>query len=313
MFSLKKILFTDLFGTLVSPNSSISKEFFGNIDREFCLVCQYINEFLRKDNYVAIVTEPGGHGDFGTVFNNRLSKLNSYIADDLRSHIVYYLQGNEKIIPQEHMSKKNINGKIYYIGDPRFKGILIDKKEKSINDFLQMVQPPYQIYGIGDSDKDIPMLLKVEEIGGKSSIMDTYLYRYSYGEEGKSADEVINNQLDIEFKFQLQQARENNRLEGRIADEYSEQEILLLKRREQRKYELYQLLYKGELDLDKIKRDYSKHLVCSEYKELTTSPFSKNKKLYESYPFSEEIVQSVMNMSCYCSFSEYYTKVLKRN
>lgn len=312
---MKKILFTDLFGTLVSPDLSIAKEFFGDIDREFYLVCQYINDFLRKDNYIAIVTAPGGHGDFGTVFNNQLSKLNSYIADDVRSHIVYYLQGNEKNIPQDHIYKKDINGKIYYIGDSLFEGILIDKKEKSINDFLRMIKPPYQIYGIGDSGNDIPMLLKVEEIGGESSIMDTYLYRYSYGEEGREIDKIIDNQLDIEFKFQVQQAIENNRLEGRITDEYvrSEQEILLLERRRQRKYELYQLFWQGELDLDKIKRDYSKHLVCSEYKELITSPFSRNKKLYESYPFSEDVVQNVMNMSCYCSFSEYYTKVLKRN
>lgn len=164
---MKKVLFTDLFGTLISPNLSMSEKYYGSIDKEFSFICRYINDFLSKDNYMAIVTEPSGHGDFGKIFNNQLAKFNSYIADELRSRIVYYLQGNGRISQYDHIRKENINGKICYIGEHLFKGIAIDKKEEAVTDFLINVQPPYQIYGIGDSAKDIPMLLKVEEMGGK--------------------------------------------------------------------------------------------------------------------------------------------------
>lgn len=110
----------------------------------------------------------------------------------------------------------------------------------------------------------------------------------------------------------MQQVIENLRLEGRLNDEYSEEEILLLEDREKRKYDLYQLLYKGKLDLDELNRNYSNHFMLSEYRMLNDFPFSRRNKFYENYPFSEEVVKNVMNMSCYCSFNEYYTRVLKR-
>lgn len=287
VFPLKKILFTNLFGTLIRPNSSISNKYFYNIDKEFSFICQYKNEFLRKGNYIAIVTEPGGHDKFSTIFNNQLTKLNSYIENNSRSHIVYYLQGNGKIYPEDHIRKENINGKLWYIGNSHFSGIAINKKEKAINDFLKTIQPPYQIYGTGDSAKDIPMLLEVEKAGGKSSIIDTSLYRYSYKET--IADKIIEHQLKTEFVFKIHQVYANNRLKRISKDSYSEEEVLLYEKKENRKQNLYQLLYEGKLNLDELTRNYSKHCVCLEYEICNSLCLSKMNKFYENYPFSEEV------------------------
>lgn len=307
---MKKVLFADLFGTLISPNLSISEKYFDNINREFSFVCQYINAFLNEGNYLVVVTEPGGHGNFGRIFNQQLAKFNSYIVDDLRSRVTYYLQGNGKIDSQDHISREYINGKICYIGDHPFVGIAVDKKEEAIIDFLQNIQLPYQVYGIGDSAKDIPMLLKILDLGGKSSVIDSYLYRYAYWDGERTTDEIIKNQIFIEFWLRLEQMNKNRYLEGREDAPYSEQEIWLFEEKEKRKYELYQLLYEGNLNLDELNRNYSKHLVCSEYEMLNTWPYKD--KFYENYPFGEEVVDRVMSMPCYSSFSEYYTKVLKK-
>lgn len=52
---------------------------------------------------------------------------------------------------------------------------------------------------------------------------------------------------------------------------------------------------------------------CSDYEMEISWDSQKEISFYENYPFNEKLVQDVMNMSCYSSFSEYYAKVLKRN
>lgn len=313
---MKKILFTDLMGTLISPDLGLSKKYFGSFDRECSLLCQYINEFLKEDNYIAVVTEPGAHGRFGTVFNEQLVKLNSYIEDDLRSHIEYFLQGNGNIFPADNIVKENRNGKIFYIGRlSSFKGIAIDKKENAINDFLERMKRPYEIYGLGDSAKDIPMLLRVEEMGGRSAIIDTYLYRLE-----KTSKEIIDQQLDIEFSFLFDKVIEEKKSqylkEGKLVNEmfyeYNEKELLLLQKREERKEELYQMISTGEFDLDDSNRKYSNFFLCEEYKMLNDPVWNRNNKFYENYLFSDNVVQNIMRMPAFHSFGDYYTKVLKK-
>ncbi len=101
MIVLKKVLFTDLFGTLISLDSYNAKNLYGNYEKEFEIVSRYMNEFLREDNYIAIVTEPGGHCNFGKVFNDQIASLNSYIKEEFRSNLAYYLQGNGTISKED--------------------------------------------------------------------------------------------------------------------------------------------------------------------------------------------------------------------
>lgn len=306
---MKKILFTDLFGTLINASMLDSKKYYNSVEKEYSIVSRYMNEFLNEGNYIAIVTEPGGHGNFGRIFNNRIAYLNSFIDEDLRSHLAYYMQGNGSISPEDHINKKMINGKMCYIGEHPFVGIAVNKKEEAITDFLQTVPLPYQIYGIGDSMKDTPMLLKIQELGGKISLIDMSLYSY---QGNFTTDDIIENELTVEFHFRLRELYKNQSFEERMQGIMSEQEMALLMKRERRKKELYQLLNEGKLDLNELMKNYSKFIVCENYEIENENPNSGEHPFFEDYPISEKVIKSMMNIPCYPSFTEYYTKVLRK-
>lgn len=307
MIVLKKILFSDLFGTLINKDMNDSKKYYNSVEKEFSIVSRYMNEFLKEGNYIAVVTEPGGHGNFGRVFNNQIAKLNSYIDEDLRSHLAYYLQGNGTISPEDNIRKEMINGKRCYIGEHPLIGIAVDKKEEAIGEFLKTIPLPYQIYGIGDSAKDIPMLLKIQELRGKSSLIDNSLYQ-----SDRTTDEIINNELDVEFHFEYVEILKNLSVEERLKDELSEQQIEWGIKREKRKQELYQLLSEGNLDLDELIKNYSKFIECRNYEIENNNRDSGEHPFYENYPISEAVIEKFMSIPCYPTFTEYYTKVLRK-
>lgn len=308
MIPLKKVLFTDLFGTLISLDSDDARKLYGGYEKEFAIVSRYMNEFLREDNYIAIVTEPGGHGNFGRVFNNQIANLNSYIDDNLRSHLAYYLQGNGTISEEDHIRKEMVNGKLCYIGKHPFTGIAVNKKEEAVIDFLKMIPMPYQIYGIGDSAKDIPMLLKIQELYGNSSFMDTRLY--SYQSDFKPKD-IIAHEVEAEFHYELIEILKKRSFEEIKVGIRSKAELELLIKKDKRKQELYQLLNEGNLDLEELMKNYSKYIECKGY-EIENENTDLEHPFYEDYPYSKEVIQRVMGMPCYPTFAKYYTKVLKR-
>lgn len=115
---MKKILFADLYGTLISENHSTSKRTYDVIDRELFFISHYINDFLRQSNYLIItVSEPISFDDFWSLketFNIELAKLYYFIEEDLCSHLIYYLTGLERIHLIEKMPMEYKDGKIYY-------------------------------------------------------------------------------------------------------------------------------------------------------------------------------------------------------
>lgn len=309
MVLLKKVLFTDLFGTLISLGPQETKDLYGSYEKEFEIISRYMNEFLRDDNYIAIVTEPGGHGNFGRIYNNQIANLNSYIKEDLRSHLAYYLQGNGTISQEDYIRKEIVNGKLCYLGKHPFIGIAVNKKEEAVTDFLKMIPMPYQIYGIGDSAKDIPMLLKIQEFYGKSSFIDTRLYSY---QSEFTPDKIIANEVDAEFHFELKEILKKRSFEEFLTGIVSEPERELLIKKENRKQELYQLLQEGKLDLEELMKNYSKYIECKGYEIENENWRSLEHPFYEDYPYSKEVIDRVMGMSCYPSFTDYYAKVLKK-
>lgn len=308
MIVLKKVLFTDLFGTLISLDSYNAKNLYGNYEKEFEIVSRYMNEFLREDNYIAIVTEPGGHCNFGKVFNDQIASLNSYIKEEFRSNLAYYLQGNGTISKEDQIKKEKINGKLCYIGKHPFIGIAVNKKEEAITDFLITIPMPYQIYGIGDSAKDIPMLLKVQECNGKSSLIDTRLYSY---QSNFTSKEMIAKEVEAEFHFELREILKKRSFEEVKEGIISEAGLELFVRKEKRKQELYQLLREGKLDLEELMKNYSKYIECKNY-EIENENQELEHPFYEDYPYSKDLIQRVMGMPCYPTFTKYYTKVLKK-
>ena len=187
---MKKVLFTDLVDTLINSNNEWTKE--------VEMVSRYLNEFLSKGNYVAVVTSPNGHGSIGYIFNDMLIPLHQSVDKSFRDRLVYYLQGNGRIYDDDNVIKKNTHGKIYYLGNNGVYGIGVSKKEEAIDDFLQVQKEPFSMYAIGDSDRDIPMLLRVQELGGFSSFIGNSI------DYEVSIKDIIDEQLFVEFHFLLQ-------------------------------------------------------------------------------------------------------------
>lgn len=303
---MKKILFADLFGTLISVDKSDTKKYFGSLDKECEYICQYLNEFLRVGNEIVIVSNAGGHGlSVEPILQNEFTKLNSYILENLRSHLMFYLIFNRNMSENSKVSKKNMNGKTYYVGCHPFPVVSVDKKEDAIHDFLSTMEKPYQIFGIGDSEKDIPMLLRIQEMGGISSFIDTSLYRIN-----KSTHEIIEDEIQAEYNFLLENEFRKQREEKHSSEVFTERERVLLEKLTKRRQELYVLLSEGKLDLDSLKKNYSKYVELSHYQ--ISFEFAKRDWFWENYPFDDQVVQKVMDMPCYSSFVEYYSRVLKK-
>ena len=187
---MKKVLFTDLVDTLINSDNEWTKE--------VEIVTRYLNEFLSKGNYVAVVTSPNGHGSIGYIFNDMLIPLHQSVDKSFRDRLVYYLQGNGRIYEDDNVIKKNTHGKTYYLGNNGVHGIGVSKKEEAIDDFLQAKKEPFSMYAIGDNDRDIPMLLRTQELGGFSSFIGNSI------DEEVSIKDIIDEQLFVEFHFPLQ-------------------------------------------------------------------------------------------------------------
>lgn len=293
---MEKILFTDLVDTLINSDNAMAKE----IDT----VARYLNEFLSAGNYVAVVTSPNGHGSIGYIFNDMLIPLHESIDKSFRDRLVYYLQSNGMLY-DDNVIKKNTHGKTYYLGNNGVYGIGVSKKEEAIDDFLQDKKEPFSMYAIGDSDRDIPMLLRVQELGGFSSFIGNSI------DEEVSIKDIIDEQLFVEFHFPLQDAI--NKKKG-IEDynKLTEEEMTIFLKREERRKELYQLFSEGKLDIDKIKKDYYKIYELSNYQTFSCNLWRNDYDYYENYPFNKDMIDKILFMGCFNSFEDYYVKVLKR-
>lgn len=294
---MKKILFTDLVDTLINSDNAMAKE--------IEIVSKYLNEFLSDDNYVVVVTSPNGHGSIGYIFNNVLIPLHESIDKSFRDRLVYYLQGNGRIYDDDNVIKKNTHGKTYYLGNNGVYGIGVSKKEETVDAFLQDKKETFSMYAIGDSDRDIPMLLRVQELGGFSSFIDNSI------DDDVSIKDIIDEQLFVEFHFPLQDVI--NKKKG-LEDnkKLTEEEMTIFLKREERRKELYQLYNEGKLDIDRIKKDYYKIYELSNYQTFSCKLWRNDYDYYENYPFNKDMIDKILSMGCFSSFEDYYVKVLKR-
>ncbi len=293
---MKKILFTDLVDTLINSDNAMAKE----IDT----VARYLNEFLSAGNYVAVVTSPNGHGSIGYIFNDMLIPLHESIEKYFRDRLVYYLQSNGMLY-DDNVIKKNTHGKTYYLGNNGVYGIGVSKKEEAIDDFLQDKKEPFSMYAIGDSDRDIPMLLRVQELGGFSSFIGNSI------DEEVSIKDIIDEQLFVEFHFLLQDVI-NKKKSLEDNKKLTEEEMAIFIKIEERRKEIYQLFNEGKLDIDKIKKDYYKIYELSNYQTFSCKLWHNDYDYYENYPFNKDMIDKILSMGCFNSFEDYYVKVLKR-
>ena len=201
--------------------------------------------------------------------------------------------------------RKILTVKTYYLGNNGVYGIGISKKEEAIDDFLQDKKESFSMYAIGDSDRDIPMLLRVQELGGFSSFIGNSI------DDEVSIKDIIDEQLFVEFHFQLQE--EINKKKGLENNKkLTEEEMTIFLKREERRKELYQLYSEGKLDIDRIKKDYYKIYELSNYQTFSCKLWRNDYDYYENYPFNNDMIDKILSMGCFNSFEDYYVKVLKR-
>lgn len=163
------------------------------------------------------------------------------------------------------------------------------------------------------------MLLEVLKYGGKSSIIGSDLYNSEYFGSKEYISQIIDKQLKIEFQLEIKKICSKIKSSENFSNSdyknlyfHNEEIKALNQRKAKRKEELYRLLYEGKLDIDETHRNYRKFSMCLDYQFCYESFFKKQfDGMFQNYPFNNEVVESIMNMPCYYSFSEYYTKVLK--
>ena len=237
--------------------------------KEIDIVSKYLNEFLSDGNYVVIVTSPNGHGS---------------------------------IYDGDNIIKKNTHGKTYYLGNNGIYGIGVSKKEEAIDAFLQDKKETFSMYAIGDSDRDIPMLLRVQELGGFSSFIGNSI------DDEVSIKDIVDEQLFVEFHSPLQDVI--NKKKG-LEDnkKLTEEEMNIFLKREERRKELYQFFSEG---IDKIKKDYYKIYELSNYRIFSCKLWHNDYDYYENYPFNKYMINKILSMGCFNSFEDYCVKVLKR-
>jgi len=282
---MKKVLFTDLVGTLICRFRNDSIYYYHNLEKEIALVSRYFHYFLEEGNDIVVVTEPNAHNNPEFVFSE-LCLLHDMINPKYRTHLSYYFVTN-----QEHTKKEML--------EKQLKVNQISSKKEAVENFLKTDQHSF-LYGIGDSMNDIEMLLRIHQLGGNSSFMDLDLYRVPI-----TMDEVIEKQLKMEFSLSIKNILARKTIEEKMNDCYSQEEINLLQARNLRRQELYQQAYNGDIDLDHINRKYSIYSECDSY-------YYENSFGLHSLKNYKDIFSSMMELSCYSSFPEYYTKVLKR-
>ena len=87
---MNKLLFTDLYGTLISPSLDISEYYFEPFDKEISLLCRCFNAFFSQGHFICIVTEASGHDSCDFIISNILLKIHCTISPVFRKNIFYF-------------------------------------------------------------------------------------------------------------------------------------------------------------------------------------------------------------------------------
>ncbi len=279
------------------------------------MISFYLNEFLKEGNKVVIVSSPEGHGTFSSVFEGPMKGIHATIEAPYQAQMKYYLQGRDNFQETTQVTKKMVDGKAHYYGENGLEGIHIDEKKKALEDVLKQEMGPYQIYALGDSYYDIPMLIKTQELGGQSALISQTLYR-----DELTPEQVIQNELTVEFGFPLRERMEALRQKYDAKFDFFQDPIYfsLIEKQEARKQTLYEQLSLGTLDLDECNRKYHCYLEYYTYEWLALSlpwdgfngPFKKANQ--NNHLTSEKVNELLETIPCYPTFTEYYKKVLKR-
>lgn len=274
---MAKVLVSDLYGTLV-PIVIQEMEYFYSSgqrmrtrnevwsdskyceelkDRVFLHLANHLEQYLNDGNYLYLVTASDSHDGSGFLFDDVIRRFCRY-TEKYRDRVSVFLSGvlgcdwEEKDLSTVARIEEK-DGVMFADNGEGTRAILLDRKDEVFDFILKRHNLcTDQLFAIGDSIYDLPMLFRCIDLGGKSSIIDQNLYR-----EYKSSQEILNNtasrNMDLMVGYDKMTA--SYRLSHRM-------ECQQLFRLEWDK--LYREMLDGELDLDLLdKKQCVYRMLCS--------------------------------------------------
>lgn len=337
---MTKILVTDFYGTLISGDPSgmeyfysrgnhlrdilelyNDKEYYNNLmDRAFIQLGRPLNDFLSAGNYLKLVTSMDSHDSVSFIFVELLSRFYEVIKDYRNQVSVFLTSGSGNKTDFDLLSKvakisqiddyfyaENTNGVSAYIISDKTKVFDFVSKEHNLE--LD------ELFTIGDSSIDIPMLFRCIELGGKSSLINNYLYRADTGEDF-TTDSIVKGIVSLNFKIMIEELAYKMYPDFKNYDRLRQLEIIeeleenIIKNNQYNEWcyaeynKVYNYLRTGELDLNNLIKKQMIFRVISEYNRKIGLPYFENHRAIES--------KRVEDLSMYATFSDYCDKVLKK-
>lgn len=338
---MSKILVSDLIGTLI-PTDAESLEYLygkdGHIDPINLIVYtndnedatkyrQYYEElkdkffvhlrrdldsFFKEGNYLYVVTAVDSHESASLILKEFIRRL-YYNFKNYEEQIEFFFKGRETDL--KDLAKvtdiSEENGSIYVKSEDGIVVNFIDDKTK-VFDFVKEKHDLTldELFSIGDTKDDIPMLLKCIELGGKSSIIDNFMYRKEASYLKKyTTDGIIQEAAWTNFEIMLEDIVKEQypdiygtHEQFSLINKLKREKIALFKEEVKR---LYMELLEEKLDLNEL---FEKAIIMENI-ELYFSPFDSHYRLTGIIP-SRKIKDE---FSIYPTIRDYSNKVLTKS
>lgn len=291
------ILFSDVFGTLVTNKKICDivgiKEHYSfrrAWDEEFANLSVLLNEYLLQENNYLVLVTSSTHESMSVIYK-MFKDLIKNITPEFQNRIMLFVS---EVYGRRELFEKDLDE----IPDEEQLEInLINNKSESVEIVLQRLKDfsINSIYAIGDSEKDLDMLLLVKGLCGKPVII------------GELKDDTIENiSSEVIFNYYRIDRLNYQRAYRSIHDNYAEikndeKYIKMMNYQEQKKLDLLNLLNEGLCTEEMIK----KALHSLELTESYGSIFSGDKGFKDSNTF-HAFYKRINRMPVCSNFSQFY-------
>lgn len=317
---MKKILVTDLMGTLIPSDYLIANYLYGdgtcdgyyndlknnseieskNWDKAFIHTGKFLKEFLQKGNQVHIVTSIEGHTTLKEMYEILIKRIYDFWYQSSYDLRIYLKSDNLENLLEEIRNWSIIRRGTTFLEvlTPVGQKILfLNKKEEVFNHF--QINGAL-LYAIGDTYKDLDMLLKAQSFGGKTDFINQNLSFFDLSLKeiitkilGKEERQIIIKILLERFpNFYQLDFKQQHELFCQIQKEVITPDFIY-----DRRISLYKNAFNGEIDMDRELKEICIYDILDLYSLLYKKNISAN--LYSSFDI-------------YPTFSSYYERVLKR-
>lgn len=284
------------------------------INKGFDQLGKQLNAFLSEGNYLKIVISMDMHDPVDFLFKEFISRVYEVVGPYRNQAQVFLTsgEGNRADVDllakvakisqiDEYFYAENENGVSAYIIDDKTDVFEFVKKEHNLEiDHL---------FAIGDSSRDIPMLFKCIKLGGKSSLINNYLYRTDKCED-ITTDSIVKNTVSMNFEIMIENIAYQLHSKFKDYDILKQMDILeqLIEEFENKEYgewcyteynKIYNSLRIGELDLNELLKKLMIYRIVSEY---NLKCGIRTNKTYDSKTMNE--------LTMYPTFANYCDKVL---